>query len=65
MDPSKSYYLGTRGASTTPTGSEQARELDVRVRAHQVWDEENNLHEQDWKHWFQAEQEFHEMVGGW
>jgi hypothetical protein len=65
MNATRSYYLGTAGVIAEPyAGTAQARDLDIRVRAHQLWEEDDCCHGNDWAHWFQAEQEFYEMVGG-
>lgn len=67
MDESKSYYLGNGwGSPIEPQpGSREARELDIRIRARELWKEAGMPENDDLKFWLQAEKEFDEIVGDW
>jgi len=66
MDHNHSYYLGTlTDFPEIASGSLQARELDIRRRAYQLWEQDGWQHFNDWAYWFTAEREFHEMTGDW
>jgi len=64
MKTEDSYYLGKHDGHAE-AGSPFARLLDIQNRAHEIWEEAGRPVGKDWDHWFQAEREFEEMVGGW
>jgi hypothetical protein len=66
MNHDNSYYLGTRNDyPEIASGSAQAKELDIRRRAYELWECDGWPHNNDWQYWFKAEREFYQMTGDW
>jgi hypothetical protein len=66
MNHNRSYYLGTQtDYPEIKSGSLQARELDIRGRAYELWEADGWPLFNDWAYWFTAEKEFHNMTGDW
>jgi len=66
MNRDSSYYLGTRtDFPEIDSGSLQAKNLDIRGRAYELWEADGWRTLNDWAYWFTAEREFHDMTGDW